>query len=188
MSGLYGSWLAPTEFDFNPIKQHIENAHAEDFPKFLGRVDAILGIAELVKGELVAQYPVLTDVIHVSYTAIVSAVGRYVNDISHYKIWHGVKKANVAKMISHTIKWLSLHHGLVCNITADQYGKLGKTEKLIVLELNSIFINTVIRYFLSYFSQGETPSSKEYQGVFYLLDTGQFDAKTAAMTFEGILN
>lgn len=186
MGQLYGCWLEPN-FQFDPLREKIERSHFEYFPFFTRRIDAITAVAEIFVGELVSIYPNLDGKLHVSYTGIVSAVGRYINDIMHYKIWHDVQIANKAKMISHTIKWLSFHPGVVSTASADEYANLSPEERRVLLELNFLFIGAVIRYFLTFFCDGETPSSKSYDKIFYLLETGQYDAKTAAVAFDGVI-
>ena len=187
MSQLYGCWLRPG-VKFDALRVKVENSHSEYFPFFQRRVDAVSAIAELFVEEIVSKFPNLDGKVHVSYTGIISSIGRYINDIMHYKIWHDVKIANKAKMISHTIKWLALHPGVVTTANADDYASVSPDERKVLLELNVLFINSVIRYFLEFFCDAnEPPPSKTYEKIFYLLETGQYDAKAAAVAFDGIL-
>lgn len=64
---------------------------------------------------------------------------------------------------------------------------LPDADRQFVLEINTFFIGAVIRYFLSFFCDGDIPSAKSYEKIFYLIDTGQYDAKTAAVAFEGLI-
>lgn len=186
MGQLYGCWLNKN-FDFSHLKEKSEAAHIEYYPFFIRRLDAICVIAELFVNDLCRDFPIFKGKISISYTAAISAIGRYINDIMHYKLWHDVKIANKAKMIAHTVKWLSQYNVVCSAVSAEDYKSLSEEERTILLEINSMFINAVIRYFLSYFCDGEIPSAKSYSKIFYLIETGQYDAKTAAVAFEGLI-
>jgi hypothetical protein len=186
MSKLYGCWLI-SDFSAEALCQEAEFAKKKYYPLFLKRAEAINGIAEKFIEDTIERIPALEGKLFISHPALISAVGRYVNDIMHYKMWHNVRFANKAKMIAHTIKWLSQYHVVTTSITSGDYQKLSPGEKSYVLEMNTIFINTVIRYFLAHFCHGEVPSSTAYAKFFYLLDTAQYDEKTASVAFEGII-
>jgi hypothetical protein len=186
MGQLYGCWLN-SNFDFSHLKEKSEVAHKEYYPFYIRRMDAICSIAEIFVDRLYIKYPSFKGKLAISYTSAMAAIGRYINDIMHYKLWHDVKIANKAKMIAHTIKWLS-HYNVVCaTATAEDYASFSEAERRVLLEINSAFIGVVIRYFLSYFCDGDIPSAKSYEKIFYLIETGQYDAKTAAVAFEGII-
>lgn len=186
MSQLYGCWLKK-DFVFESIRENKGSLHEEYYPFFLRRLDSVCAIAEIFKSEIESIFPKLNGKLIISYPAAISAIGRYINDIMHYKLWHDVKIANKAKMIAHTIKWLSHYPLISVNVNADEYFLLSDVEKSAVLEMNSLFIGAVIRYYLAYFCNGDIPSSKRYDKVFYLLETGQYDAKNASVAFDGII-
>jgi len=186
MGQLYGCWLTE-DFDYASIAGGLKDPHKEYFPFFERRVDAIFYMAGLFVQEIYDIYPALAGKVNVSYVSTVSAVGRYVNDIMHYKIWHNVKITNKSKMIAHTVKWLSHYQIISTSVTPEEYSRLPPRERELLLELNTIFIGTVIRYFLAFFCDGEIPPSKTYEKIFYLVDTGQYDAKTAAIAFDGLI-
>lgn len=186
MGRLYGCWLE-SDFDSGHLAEKIKNAHNEYFPAYVRRVDAIYSLAELFIANSNTLYPSLSGKLSAAYPSVISAIGRYINDIMHYKMWHDVKIANKAKMIAHTIKWLSHYNIINVNINIDEYKLLNKKERFFLLEINTLFIAAVIRYFLSFFCNGEIPSSKTYGKMFYLIDTGQYDVKTAAVAFDGMI-
>jgi len=186
MGQLYGSWLN-NEFDLDSFCTKLRESQSKYFLLYERRVNAIAAVAEYVVVNITKQFPNLNGKIHISYGSIISAIGRYVNDIMHYKVWHDVKLANKAKMIAHTIKWLAQYNVIVSSVSGKDYFQLSKKEKRTVLQLNTIFIGAVIRYFLSHFCDGHIPSAKNYSKIFYLIDTGQFDAKNAAVAFEGLI-
>ena len=186
MGQLYGCWL-DEKFTFLHLATKVEALHKEYYPFYIRRLDAICMIAELFVEQYTIAYPNLKGKLFVSYASAISAIGRYVNDIMHYKLWHDVKIANKAKMIAHTIKWLSHYNVIVSNVSADDYRSFTQDERKALLEINAFFINSVVRYFLSFFCNGNIPSSKSYDKIFYLIETGQYDPKTAAVAFDGII-
>lgn len=186
MGQLYGCWLRE-DFDISAFTKNHKPPYREYFPFFQRRVDAIYHIANLYLEDMCEQHPLLRGKVYVSYVSVVSAIGRYVNDIMHYKLWHDVKIANKSKMIAHTIKWLTYYQVLCSSVSREDYAKLPTNDRSVLLEINTMFIATVIRYFLSFFCDGEIPSAKLYSSIFYLIDTGQYDAKTAAVAFDGLI-
>lgn len=183
---LYGCWL-DQDFDCEAVASRLKEVKSQCYSSYPTRVNSICALAELFIARSCARYPSLQGKISLSYPAIISAIGRYINDVMHYKLWHDVKLTNQAKMIAHTIKWLSHYPVISINLNADDYAGLSEEERWYVLELNTLFIGTVVRYFLSFFSNGDVPSANTYGKIFYLLDTGQYDVKTAAVAFDGLL-
>lgn len=183
---LYGSWLCDC-YDFDEFCKKATGVQETLYPVFLRRVEAVGAIGDVFVQEAIAEMPALQGKIFCSYPSLIAAIGRYINDIMHYKLWHDVKVANKAKMISHTIKWLSHYPVIVTNISADEFKALSTAEQKFVLDANTYFIGTVVRYFLSHFCGGLPPSASTYEKIFYLLDTAQYDAKTAAVAFEAII-
>lgn len=186
MSMLYGCWL-DDDFDCGHVTSRLEEVRAECSSSYPNRINSICALAEIFIKNSCRRFPNLEGKIFLSYPAVISAVGRYINDVMHYKLWHDVKLTNRAKMIAHTIKWLSHYHVIAVNVDADDYMTLSEEERLYILEINTFFIGTAIRYFLSYFCNGSIPSANKYSKIFYLLDTGQYDVKTAAVAFDGLL-
>lgn len=186
MGKLYGCWL-DKNFSLSSALNTEKTPHEEYYPFFERRVSAISSIAEIFVLQIEGKYSGLKGRLHISYPSIISAIGRYVNDIMHYKLWHNVRVANKAKMIAHTIKWLTHYQVVFVSLNKDEYLRLNETERKIALEINTFFIAAVIRYFLSYFCDGSVPPAKSYEKMFYLIDTGQYDEKTAAIAFEGLI-
>ena len=186
MGKLYGCWL-DKNFSLREAFSKESSPYDEYYSFYERRVVAISEMAQVFVGVVEVKFPRLQGRIFISYPAIISAVGRYVNDIMHYKMWHNVKIANKAKMVAHTIKWLTNYQVVSVALDKKEYMSLPDADRQFVLEINTFFIGAVIRYFLSFFCDGDIPSAKSYEKIFYLIDTGQYDAKTAAVAFEGLI-
>jgi hypothetical protein len=187
MSDLYGSWLQ-AGFDYTDVKARLDGFHTEHYQRFKERTTSIHGLAELFLEHVEAKFPELAGKLVVSYPAVLGSVGRYINDVVHYKVWHQIKVTNRSKMISHMVKWLSFYPVISINVSKDEYKKLSFESKKMALDVNIIFISTVIKWVIHYFApDSTTETEKKYRKIFYLLETGQYDAKNAAMVFDAIL-
>lgn len=186
MSELYGAWVNKNN-DFKITHKKIDDIHNEYYPFYLRRLESVKLLAEIFVEDCCESYPSIAGKININYANIIGSMGRYINDIMHYKLWHDVGIANRAKMVAHTIKWLSIYPVISVSIDKDAYASLSTDTRYFLLEINSQFIACIIGYFLEYFNNGEAPPFEKYKKAFYLIDTGQFDAKTAALMFEAIL-
>lgn len=185
MSGLYGSWLDESH-DYEIPKSRIDSLHQEYFPKYQRRIAAVEAIAVFFVDELEDTFDNLKGVFQVSYPNILGCVGRYLNDIVHYKVWHEISDSKPSKMLSHMAKWAFHYPPVVTALSKAQYEQLTENEREVVLNINTIFIDQLFQYIIDGFEiQGVELS--DYKKIFYLLETNQFDAKNATMLFESIL-
>lgn len=187
MPDLYGSWLQK-DFDYSCVSNRISGLHDEYYEKFKRRVDSIYNLAIIYSEYVGEKHPDLKSHVFVSYPAVLGSTGRYINDIVHYKIWHQISVANRAKMIAHMIKWLSFYPVVTVNLSKEDYKNLNEDSRKMALDINLGFIALIIKWVVDYFSPGSVADAeKKYKKVYYLLETGQFEAKNASMVFDGVL-
>lgn len=189
MSDLYGSWLTEN-YDYSEVQKNLAELHTKHYDLYIRRVHSINGLAEMFVENSITIFPSLAGKIHVNYAHILAGIGRYVNDIVHYKLWHKVPVTNRAKMIAHTVKWIIQYPPVVATVSENDYKNLPDEAKSFTLGVSALFSALVIRYFLNFFHQEdgtEVPCETRYRKIFYLIETGQYDAKNATLIFEGLL-
>lgn len=189
MSDLYGSWLTEN-YDYSEVQKNLAELHSKHYDLYTRRVHSINGLAEMFVETVKATFPSLDGKIHVNYANVLASIGRYVNDIVHYKLWHKVPVTNRAKMIAHTVKWIIQYPPVVMSLSQDDYKSLPDNAKSFSLDVSGLFAALVIRYFLDFFHREDgtsVPCESRYRKIFYLISTGQYDAKNATLIFEGLL-
>lgn len=186
MAHLYGTWLKENH-DYTEVKKKIDNLHGVNYKIFQKRSDAIFYMATLFVAEYEVAFPCLRGKLHVNYSNVLAGIGRYMNDIVHYKLWHRIGTTNRAKIVAHSIKWLWLYPVVSVSISDIEYKKLSPGARKFVLDLNLCFIGLLIGYVLEGFSDRIPTPIGKFRKIFYLLQTGQYDARNATLIFEEIL-
>ncbi|QUI62488.1 hypothetical protein GSF04_08155 [Pseudoalteromonas sp. A22] len=186
MSGLYGSWLS-ANFDYSAVKGRIDSLHTEFYPKYERRVAAIEKLATMFVEEMEATGLGIKGYLRVSYTNILAMVGRYLNDIVHYKVWHEITDSKPSKMLAHVAKWAYHYPPVVTAVNKEQYEAMNKSERELLLSINFIFIKYIFEYILQGFNKSMRRSNA-YERIFYLLETNQYDARNATLVFEELMS
>ena len=182
MSGLYGAWLDEGH-DYTDVKDRVDTLHSEFYEKYENRVDAINACADIFIETYEILYPKLK--LKISYPNLLLLVGRYFNDIVHYKVWHEITDTELAKMCSHMAKWAQINQPVFTDVDREAYDLLNQEEKSIALNINLYFIDQVIKYLLLKYAPNSV-DSVNYKKIFYFLKTGQYDAKSMTLYFEDL--
>lgn len=185
--GLYGLWM-DEDIPYDGILAKLHDVLDSHYQKYEGRVFAIYEITKDFIEEICAQYPVMENHIFINHANLTNMVGKYINDIVHYKIWHEIETANQSKVISHTIKWIIFYPPLTVKVDKEEYFSLNDEERDLLQNINTVYINAVMSYFFDKFDKAHlVKEPQKYRKIFYLLQTAQYDARNATLFFDSLL-
>lgn len=185
--GLYGLWL-DKDINFELIDKQIKEVLNKYYSRYDDRVKALSKVSLIFIDDTISIFPELKDKISFNHANMIAMIGRYINDIVHFKIWHEIHLANQSKVLAHTIKWALAYPPISLNLSKDDYKNLSIPARKYVLDINIIYINSLMGYFFEKFKKDHLiDDTKEYDKVFYLMRTGQYDARMAAVFFDGLL-
>jgi hypothetical protein len=158
--------------------------------KFLSRVNSLTSLAEILVEEIIVECPNLSGKIFISYQNLSIALGRYFNDVDHYKARHNIDLIRTSKIIAHTIKWVSLYPVLFSSVRLEQAGSLSDKERGVLYNVNYYYIYAIIDYFIN--TTGVDISEQTYNRIYndltYYLKTGNYNERMASLWFEQIIN
>lgn len=186
--GLYGLWM-DEDVPYDAINEKLRDVLGSHYAKYQGRVFAIYEITQDFISEICETFPKMEGHIFINHANLLNMVGKYINDIVHYKIWHEIEVANQSKVISHTIKWIIFYPPLTVTLKKEDYfGKFNDEERDVLQNINIIYINAVMSYFFEKFGKEYlVKEPQRYRKIFYLLQTAQYDARNATLFFDSLL-
>jgi hypothetical protein len=179
---LYGAWLG--DYNFKGISKKLRDLTPKKIQLFDKRCNDINALADAHVADVKEAYENLK--VGVNYANILTAVGKYVNDVYHYKIWDEIDSAiNCSKMLAHMLKWLSIYPAVSVIIDYDELKSLNEETQAYVLNLNSIFLMDVLRYIIENFTGVSDTINlvTKYISVIDLIESGDYEVKTAVKIF-----
>jgi hypothetical protein len=162
---------------------------SKDKSKFDSRFDSLKYLAEVVAERLVVTSPNLSGKILISYQNLEIAIGRYFNDIDHFRERHQIDLSHTSKVVAHTIKWLSLFPVLFSSAKPAEFDLLSEKEQSVLYNVNYTYICEVIEYFIDPINPNisEQKYDRIYSDVKYYLKTGSYNERMASLWFEEII-
>ncbi len=140
-----------------------------------------------------SAYPKIKNYVSVCYPNILLCVGRYGNDLVHYKSMHNIDTfLHRSKIISHTIKWVSLFPPFSVSINKKEFRALDDETQDILLNINYLFIRLIIIYFFEELPVISAPEKQKEIDVIvhdltYILKTGQYETHSANLLFNNMM-
>lgn len=161
----------------------------EQYENYKKRIVSIIYLAEQSRKKIISKNPNLDEFIFISYQNIHVAIGRYFNDVDHYKKRHKIVLTHTSKIIAHTIKWISIYPSIFCSVPYHKWELLNNDERTILLNVNYYFIEQVVQYFMDKVNPNISESTyvKIYADLFYYLKTGNYNERMASLWFERII-
>lgn len=132
-------------------------------------------------------YPSLSPYMGINHSNIFVAVSRYFNDAIRLRVMHDISGVHRTKIAAYTAKWVWLSPVIVANINFEDYLALEDEAQAVIININYLFIQDIIRYFIPVESVADIAHlDRVLHRFMYLMKVGVFEEHAAADLLENI--
>lgn len=165
-----------------------ENALYEEYnEKFKARLKEVEREAKNFLRVIGDDYPSLKHYLGINHSNIFVAISRYFNDAIRLRTMHNITGVHRTKIAAYTAKWIWLNPVITATISFDEYLALGEEAQAVILNVNYLFIEDIVRYFIPVENVADvTHLDRTLHRFMYLMKVGVFEEHAAAALLESI--
>jgi hypothetical protein len=163
--------------------------HDEHYDKYEKRAQSLIVLMESLKASLEDSLNI-KNILMINYQNIYVAMGRYFNDVIHYKCWHRTPLTHRSKVAAHMIKWIRLNPFFSYSIPMGlEWMKFSEEIRVALLNINAFAMTTIIEYIANAFGVffDEEKFRDIQETIDYYTSTDTYNERMALLWFKEIL-